>query len=107
MNRRAVIWQVVAALYILVNVGGAGFAVAGAEWLHALVHVGLLVVGAGPLGGLAERARRREPASLPLDDARLANLQQSIDAIAIEVERIGEAQRFNAKLQQERVRTPR
>ena len=32
------------------------------------------------------------------DDDRLERLQQSVDAIAIEVERIAEAQRFSAKL---------
>ena len=37
-----------------------------------------------------------QPASL--GDARMEQLQQSVDAIAIEVERLGEAQRFNAKL---------
>jgi len=30
--------------------------------------------------------------------ARLERIEQAVDAIAIEVERIGEAQRFNAKL---------
>ena len=34
----------------------------------------------------------------PAHDERLEHLQQSIDAIAIEVERIAEAQRFSAKL---------
>jgi hypothetical protein len=33
-----------------------------------------------------------------LNDARLDQLQQSIDAIAVEVERIAEAQRFSARL---------
>jgi hypothetical protein len=33
-----------------------------------------------------------------VDDDRLERLQQSVDAIAIEVERIAEAQRFMAKL---------
>ncbi len=33
----------------------------------------------------------------------LAQLQQSVDAIAIEVERIGEAQRFSARLQSDKV----
>jgi hypothetical protein len=37
-----------------------------------------------------------------LADARLEQLQQSIDAIAVEVERIAEAQRFSAKLLSER-----
>jgi hypothetical protein len=35
--------------------------------------------------------------------AQLAQLQQSVDAIALEVERIAEAQRFSAKLLAERV----
>jgi len=39
---------------------------------------------------------RRMPA--PAADDRLEHLQQSVDAIAIEVERIAEAQRFSAKL---------
>jgi hypothetical protein len=34
----------------------------------------------------------------PLDDRRLEHLQDSVDAIAVEVERIAEAQRFTAKL---------
>lgn len=34
----------------------------------------------------------------PPDDQRLEHLQQSVDAIAVEVERIAEAQRFSAKL---------
>jgi hypothetical protein len=43
-------------------------------------------------GGLDER----------LEDGRLEQLQQSVDAIAVEVERIAEAQRFSAKLLAER-----
>ena len=36
-------------------------------------------------------------------DERLERLQQSVDAMAIELERMSEAQRFMAKLEQERV----
>jgi hypothetical protein len=49
-------------------------------------------------------ARGRDEAKLanatatPLADARLARLEQAVDAIALEVERISEAQRFTAKL---------
>jgi hypothetical protein len=39
-------------------------------------------------------------------DERLEHLQQSVDAIAIEVERIAEAQRFSAKLLSERAEVP-
>lgn len=41
-----------------------------------------------------------------VDDERLERLQQSVDAIAIEVERIAEAQRFSAKLLAERAPVP-
>ena len=37
-----------------------------------------------------------------MNDEQLERLQQSVDAIAIEVERIAEAQRFSAKLMSER-----
>ena len=39
----------------------------------------------------------------PIDDGRFARLEQAVDAIAIEVERIAEAQRFSAKLMNERL----
>lgn len=37
-----------------------------------------------------------------LDDARFTRLEQAVDAIAVEVERVAEAQRFSAKLMSER-----
>ena len=46
------------------------------------------------------RTRRLPPAALNED--RLEHLQQSVDAIAIEVERIAEGQRFTTKLLAER-----
>ena len=39
-------------------------------------------------------------------EQRFDQLQQSVDAIAVEVERIAEAQRFSAKLLADRVETP-
>lgn len=51
--------------------------------------------------------KRRELRSASLGDARLEQLQQSIDSIAIEVERITEAQRFTAKLMADRSEEPR
>jgi hypothetical protein len=39
-------------------------------------------------------------------EQRFDQLQQSVDAIAVEVERIAEAQRFSAKLLAERSATP-
>ena len=57
---------------------------------------------------LLGRARGREEASrealtgAPGADARLARLEQAIDAVAVEVERIAESQRFTAKVLAER-----
>lgn len=51
------------------------------------------------------KAKERGPARL--DDGKLEQLQQSVDSIAIEVERIAEAQRFTAKLAAERSETPK
>jgi hypothetical protein len=56
----------------------------------------VIVLGAFSLW-LGYRARRR---SLPDDElaTQLRELRQSIDALAVEVERIGESQRFTARL---------
>jgi hypothetical protein len=48
---------------------------------------------------------RRKDAQIPAthyDDDRLARIEQAVDAIAIEVERIAESQRFLTRLQTER-----
>jgi hypothetical protein len=51
--------------------------------------------------------KKREQLPSPFNDVRLEQLQQSVDAIAIEVERIAEAQRFSAKLLAAREVEPR
>ncbi|HEU4720500.1 MAG TPA: hypothetical protein VFS59_03995 [Gemmatimonadaceae bacterium] len=107
MTRRTVIWTGVAALFTVVNLVGLGMAVAAGEELHSGVHVVLSVVGAVALWWLATGRRRPGSATADLSDARLEQLQQSIDAIALEVERIGEAQRFHAKLQAEQSESAR
>lgn len=48
------------------------------------------------------RAKRNTLPPTPVADARLEQLQQSVDSIALEVERIAEAQRFSVKLLSER-----
>lgn len=102
MIRRSVLWRVGAALFTVINLVGAGYAMALPEVPHAIVHVVLSLLGAYALWRLAPIAEwRGVPAELPGDD-RLDHLQQSVDAVAIEVERIGEAQRFSTKLQAER-----
>jgi hypothetical protein len=55
---------------------------------------------------LNKRPAVRELPNSPLIEQRFDQLQQSVDAIAVEVERIAEAQRFSAKLLAERSDTP-
>jgi hypothetical protein len=68
----------------------------------------LSVVFVGLKWAIAVTKRREHPPP-SLGDARLEQLQQSIDSIAIEVERITEAQRFTVKLMADRAeeRLPR
>ena len=101
MTRPSKLWRVAAALFVLINVAGAGYAVAMGEPVHAAVHVALLL-GAYLGWRLGPWARRQDPAPAQPADAHLEYLQQSVDAVALEVERIGEAQRFSDKLRAER-----
>lgn len=71
----------------------------------------LTIVGAvGSLVAIAVGARivlmraKRAAAGPAMDDKRLQHLEQAIDAIAIEIERISEGQRFTTKLLAERDR---
>lgn len=79
-----------------------------------IVVIALVIVGmVGSLSGIVvrvTRALRRDtrPRELPnmVYEQRFDQLQQSVDAIAVEVERIAEAQRFSARLLAERSDTP-
>jgi hypothetical protein len=51
-----------------------------------------------------ERGPQLPPAPSPEVVARLERIEQSIEAVAVEVERIAEAQRFSAKLAAEQAR---
>ena len=52
-----------------------------------------------------ERGAPLPPASSPEVIARLERIEQAVEAVAVEVERIAEAQRFSAKLMAEQQRT--
>jgi len=75
----------------------------------------VIVTSIGALTGIGvavhsyiQRSKRRLLGSAPLvDDNRLARLEQAVDSIAIEVERISEGQRFLTKLQGEKAEPPR
>lgn len=103
-------WIGVAWLLCLTNVVAIWFAARPAEPLHATAH-GLL----GVLFGLgAQRLAMRTGATATPDvvtrqelDSRLARLdpeqvERALDAISVEVERIGEGQRYLTKLLTER-----
>jgi hypothetical protein len=105
LTLRSKLWSAAAGLYAFINVGGLIYAAALGEEMHAMLHLFLVLLGlAGFVGWwVARRGVRRE--DLPqakLADARIEYLQQSVDAMALELERIGEAQRFNDKLRVER-----
>jgi hypothetical protein len=50
--------------------------------------------------------RTRPRPVMPVNDERFERLEQAVDAIAIEIERMSEAQRFTAKLLTERAAQP-
>lgn len=70
--------------------------------MHAGVHFALLAATFGIWGVTPGRKREAEAIAAPGPDAQLEHLQQSLDTIALEVERIGEAQRFMNKVVKER-----
>lgn len=107
MTRRARIGLVVAVLFGLVNLGGLGYAVAMGELLHSVVHAVLFAIGAYlawrllPEGRPSLRGRTAtvDAAGVPSElTDRLTHLEQSVDVVAMEVERIGEGQRFMTRL---------
>ncbi|HEX9220641.1 MAG TPA: hypothetical protein VF858_09160 [Gemmatimonadaceae bacterium] len=124
MTRRAKLWRAAAVLFAMINLAGMGFALAMDEMVHAMAHVFLLFLGLGAYlvwntvtnwattqsgdqlfqaSPLPSSGRDSTP---KLGDQRIDYLQRSIDALALEVERIGEAQRFKDKHHPERGETP-
>lgn len=105
------VWKVIVVLFVLANLGGAVFAIA--EPLHAILHLALAF---GAYIGWRAMTKWQTEGPAPEDNLETGTkkplgtgieyLQQSVDAIAIEVERIGEAQRFNEKLRAERGEKP-
>ena len=95
-------WIPVAWLLSLGNVVAVWFAALPAEATHATIHALLAVlfgVGAQRLMARRQLASRGQPA---IGDERERQLEQAIDAIALELERVGEGQRFVTKLLAER-----
>lgn len=105
MTRRSRLWRWAAGAFVVINVLGAAFAIAMGEPRHAATHAVLLTLGY--LAWLLMPARRgKDPARAQLTDERIEYLQQSVDAVALEAERIGEKKRFDEKLKAVRDEIP-
>ena len=65
---------------------------------------------AGTILSLARMRLRSKESHAPLNDPgvdeRLYRIEQAVDAMAVEIERMAESQRFTAKLLSERLPTP-
>jgi hypothetical protein len=104
-TRRSKILRIGAVAWVIINGFGAPLAIAMGEPMHAATHA-LLLLGGYLAWQFVPRGRKAAPVQLGEADPKLEYLQQSVDAIAVEVERIGEAQRFSEKLRAEQRETP-
>jgi hypothetical protein len=104
--RRPKLWFVVASVFTFINLAGGVMAAASGEALHTLVHVALTIVGAYWVARLASRSRLQTELGDSQTIERLDQLQQRLDAIALGVERVGEAQRYTAKLAERATTSP-
>ena len=107
MTRSAKLWRVATIAYFFINGAGAIYAAAMGESMHAVVHVALFLVGAGAWAAWRMRSPDSQQETLAAAEAnqRIEHLQHALDSIALNVERIGEAQRYEAKILEERVET--
>jgi hypothetical protein len=97
MSGRSNVWLVVAALFFFINFGGGLVAAVQGELLHAGTHAGLLILGAYYVRRVWRRSSAIPDPSRELADS-LTRLEHSVAAVAIDVERIGEGQRFITRL---------
>ena len=99
MIKRGVVLRAAAVIFIVGNAAAAVYHVAIGEVSAATAHAGLAV--GSLLLWLTVSSRKSEPeytADPQRIDSQLDHLQQSVDAIALEVERLGEGQRFAVKV---------
>ena len=99
-------WIPIAWLLSVGNVVAVWFAALPAEPWHATTHALLAVLFGVGAQRLMDRQRAPLPAEPLLGDDRMQRLEQAIDSMAVELERIGEGQRFVTKLFAERGREP-
>jgi hypothetical protein len=101
VTSKARFWNAVLVLLSAGNLVSVWFAAQpGEPWepWHATTHAALAL----GFGLWAQRRMRpeqpRDPGLAALADARLERIERSIDAVALEVERIGEMERFASKI---------
>ena len=103
-------WVPVAFAASVFNVGATWFAVMpgmpgmGEPW-HATMHALLAALFAAGGMHLAYRHRISEPVQT-IDTEKLDRIERSVDAIALEIERVGEGQRFLTKALTDKERQP-
>ncbi len=96
-------WIPIAWLLSLGNVVAVWFAAQPAEPWHATAHALAAVLFGLGAQRLMSRQRARSPGAEPaLADDRMKRMEDAIDSIAVEMERIGEGQRFVTKVLAER-----
>jgi hypothetical protein len=93
-------WRIGALVFGVGNVAGMIYHIGIGEMGAAIGHAGAVAGTMALWLTVFSRGGEPEPvlAESPQLDAHLDNLQRSVDAIAIEVERVGEAQRFAQKI---------
>ena len=100
-------WRIFARVFVGINIAGFIFAMRDGEGAHAAGHLVLLFMGitaylvwryAGSIASTPDPVQVIDPANEVLD-----RLQQSVDKIALEVERVGESQRYHAKVLEKRI----
>ncbi|HKV52394.1 MAG TPA: hypothetical protein VJO52_14470 [Gemmatimonadaceae bacterium] len=70
--------------------------------ITAILTFGACVCGIAYALSARSRARLKAPLEFGNLDARLERIEQSVESIAVEIERVSEAQRFSARLLAER-----
>jgi hypothetical protein len=110
MIKRSKLWRWAVGAYLFINVAGLLYAWRMDEEMHAMSHLFLLLFGvAGYIGWRLARRGTPQEDHLPraqVAEQRIEYLRQSVDAMALELERVGEAQRFSDKLRVQRGETP-
>ena len=98
-------WRIAAAAFTIINFAGFIYAGVMGEPMHAAVHAALTVLGGMFFGVLQMRSGPASNAVPQETVERLKHLEESVDALAIGVERVGEAQRYQTKILDEKKKT--